>query len=194
MRGPRALASAALLVSAVMLPACQPGAAGPLAPVAGPGVTVEAGPVAVLVDGPVDARVSGRWSSKTVNELRIRYRNGGTAPVRIALTGIQMQHALGKAVLNTAVDITGVDMADKREDNDQGKMLFSVDRGAGGGGNSGVLDLPAGATREISCELTGFAREGAVARGDTVVSTIPFATRSAKATFTAAGPPWWRFW
>jgi hypothetical protein len=194
MRAPRALASAMILASAVFLSACQPGSAGPLAPVAGSGVKVEAGPVALLVDGTIEARVSGRWSSTTVNELRIRYRNGGTTPLRIALTGIQMQHALGKAALITAVDVTGVDMTDKREDNDQGKMLFSVDAAEGGGGTGAVLDVPAGATREISCEFTSFARAGAVARGDTVVSTIPFATRSAKATFTAASPQWWVFW
>jgi hypothetical protein len=176
-----------------LLPACQPGSAGPLDPVAGSGVTVETGQVALLVDGLIEARVSGRWSSKTVNELHIRYRNGGTKPLRIALTGIQMQHSLGKAALITAVDVTGVDMTDKREDNDQGKMLFSLDAN-GGGGATGVLDLPAGATREISCELTGFAKTGEVVRGDMVISTIPLATRSAKATFTAAGPQWWQFW
>jgi hypothetical protein len=194
MRVHRALASANIVAGALLLSACQPGSAGPLAPVAGSGVTIETGQVALLVDGPIEARVSGRWSSTTVNELRIRYRNGGTRPVQIALTGIQMQHSLGKAALITAVDVTGVDMTDKREDNDQGKMLFSLDTGEGVGGTRGVLDVPAGATREISCELTGFAKAGGVVRGDTVVSTIPFSTRSAKATFTAAGPQWWQFW
>jgi hypothetical protein len=192
MKGPRASASAILLACAVLLTACQPGSAGPLEPVAGSGVKVEAGQIALLVDGPIEARVSGRWSSTTVNELHIRYRNGGTTPLRIALTGIQMQHSLGKAALITAVDVTGVNMTDKREDNDQGTVLFSLD--AGGGSARGVLDVPAGATREISCEFTPFAKAGAVARGDTVVSTIMFATRSAKVTFTTASPPWSPFW
>jgi hypothetical protein len=178
------LATALLFTAATSLPACQRASGGPLDPSEGSGVRVEANQVAVLMDGGLEIKVSGRWSSTGANSLRIRYRNGSSAPLPISLRGITMRHSLGEAALRTAVDTTGVDMTDTREDNNQGKMLFSLDEGR----SVGTLNLPAGATREIDADLTSFANEGAVTQGDRIAVIVPLATRNAEVVFTAARP------
>ena len=186
MRMLHAFAPVMLFTAAMSLPGCQRATGGPLAPVEGAGVSVEDGQAAVLADGALEARVTGRWSSTGANSLRIRYRNGGPAPLRIALAGARMRHSLGEAALRTAVDATGVDMTDAREDNNQGKTLFSLDEG--GGAEAGMVELPAGATREIDADLTSFANEGSVGEGDRITVTVPLATRSADLAFSAARP------
>lgn len=174
---------AMVLIAAMSLPGCERASGGPLDPVASEGVMVEAGRAAVLTDGGLEARVRGRWSSTGANSLRIRYRNGGATPLRVAIGDIKMQHALGEAALRTAVDATGVDMADAREDNNSGKPLFSLDEG-----RRGMLELPAGATREIDADLTSFANQGAVAQGDRIIVTVPLAMRNVQVNVTAARP------
>jgi hypothetical protein len=180
----RALAPAMLLAAAMSLPACQPGSGGPLEPVEGADVRIEADRVALLSDGGLETRVTGRWSSIGANSLRIRYHNGGATPLRIPLAGTRMRHSLGEAVLHTAIDVTGVDMTDAREDNNQGKTLFSLD----GRVSAGVLDVPAGATREIDADLTSFPNEGSVTHGDRIAVTVPLVTRRAEVAFNAARP------
>lgn len=179
----RVFVSAMLLAAATALPACQRVSGGPLDPVEGDDVTIESGR-AVLTEGRLEARVTGRWSTTGPNSMRIAYRNAGSGPVRVTIAGLKMEHELGEAALRTAIDATGVDMTDAREDNNQGKPLFSLD----GGGGAGVLDVPAGAMREVDADLTPFANAGGVEQGDRLVLTVPLATRSVAVTFTAARP------
>jgi hypothetical protein len=185
----KAIASTLLLVVATTLPACQPDSGGDLHPVASAGIRVEDRTFAVLADGRVEARVTARWSDIGSNSMVIRYRNGGATPVRISLKDLRMHHAIGEAYVRTAIDSTGVDMTDAREDNNRGKTLFSLDGEADGGGQgSGTLEVPAGATREIDASLTSFANEGRVAAGDRVTATIPLVGRNVEVAFIARGP------
>jgi len=189
-----ALASFIGMASALLLPGCQPGSAGPLDPVTGNGVTVEADRVALVTDGAVEARVSGQWSSMQNNSLTIRYRNAGNKPLRIALSGFKMEHLTDPADLLSAVDRTGVDMTDARNDNNEGKVLFSLEGYGGSIHLSATLDLPVGATRELHCDFTGFSDARQVTYGDPITATIPLGSRSAKVNFTAARAQWWIFW
>lgn len=175
-----------LLVAVAALSACQPDSGGDLHPVASDGIRVEDRKFAVLNDGAVEARVSARWSDIGSNSMVIRYRNGGATPVKISLKNLRMRHAIGEAYVRTAIDSTGVDMTDAREDNNRGKTLFSLDGEADGGGQgAGTLEVPAGATREIDASLTSFANEGRVAAGDRVTATVPLVGRNAEMAFTA---------
>jgi hypothetical protein len=184
-----ARASVALLIAALALSACQPDSGGEMHPVETAGVTIEGGKMAVLTDGRLEARITARWSDTGSNSMIIRYRNGGATPVKISLKNLHMRHASGEAYVRTAIDSTGVDMTDAREDNNRGKTLFSLDGEADGGGQgTGVLEVPAGATREIDASLTSFANEGRVAGGDRVTATIPLVGRNAEMAFTAVRP------
>jgi len=189
----RAVASLIVIASALLLSGCQPGSAGPLDPAAGDGVTVEADRVALVADSTIEARVTGRWSSMRGNSLTIRYRNASNKPMRIALADIGMQNLADAAGLITVIDSTGVDLADQRKDNDESKVLFV--NGSGRPANrSAVLNLPAGATREIDCEFTGFSDARTLGYGDPITATIPLGGRSTKVNFTAARAQWWIFW
>ncbi|MET0245440.1 MAG: hypothetical protein ABW182_01705 [Sphingomonas sp.] len=171
------------------LSACQPDSGGDLYPIKSADVTVRDGKVAILSDGPMEARVTARWSDIGSNSMVIRYRNSGTTPVRIPVKALRMRHAIGEAYVRTVIDRTGVDMTDAREDNNRGKTLFSLDGEADGGGQgSGVLEVPAGATREIDAFLTSFANEGRVAAGDRVTATVPLAGRNVAVAFIARRP------
>ncbi len=185
----RTFASALLLGAATALSACQPDSGGDLHPVASAGIRIEDRKIAVLTDGAVEARVTARWSDTGSNSMVIRYHNGGTTTVKIPVKAIHMRHAIGEAYVRTVIDRTGVDMMDNREDNDQGKTLFSLNGEADGGGQgSGVLEVPAGATREIDAFLTSFANEGRVAAGDPVTATVPLVGRNVEVAFTARAP------
>lgn len=178
-----------LLIAAFALSGCQPDSGGDLHPVKTGGVMIEDGKMAVLTDGQLEARVIARWSDIGSNSMIIRYRNGGTTPVKISVKDLHMRHIIGEAYVRTVTDRTGVDMTDVREDNNRGKTLFSLDGEADGGGQgTGMLEVPAGATREIDASLTSFANEGRVAAGDRVTATIPLVGRNAEMAFTAVRP------
>jgi len=179
-----------ILAATLLLSGCERSSGGPLQPISRDGVGIEDGQVATLIDGELKVRVTGDWSTTGSNGLNIRYRNDGAKPLRIMITRVKMKHAMGTSVLLTAVDYTGVNMTDTREDNDRGRILFSRDQGGG----VGVLDVPARSTRELNCYLSSFANEGSVARGDPIGATIPTATGSAEIAFTTIRPQWWIFW
>jgi len=184
------IVQALLLVAALSVGGCERSAGGPLEPAPQDGVSIVANKTAMLVDGQLVTHVTGDWSSTGSNGLTIHYINKGALPLRITLSDIKMRHMLGKAVLSIAIDYTGVNMTDKREDNDRGNMVYSLDKGGG----SGVLVVPGHSTRVLNCYLSNFANEGSVARGDKITATIPLATRSADVSFTAIRPQWWMFW
>lgn len=166
-----------------LLPACQAGSGGPLVPVAAPGVERVAderwGQAAIVRNGTLTARIVGRWNGERAQTLRITYRNGGPAPVRITMAGLKLMHGPDVAGLWTAVDATGVDLADARPDNNEGPLLYALndpathDRG---------LVVPAGASREVDAELTSFGRP--IAAGSEVVAVVPVASGSVRVTFT----------
>lgn len=163
-------------------------------PVKTGGVTIEDGKMAVLTDGHLEARITARWSDTGSNSMIIRYRNVGIKPVTLAMKGIGMRHTLGEAGLHTAVDVTNVDLADSREDNDLARTLYSPDGKAYEGGLvPGVLEVPIGATRIVDADLTPFSNSTRVSRGDRVMVVIPMASRSVELPFTAVRPPW-MFW
>ena len=175
-----ALAAVLMLASA-----CQRSTGGPLEPV--PSGGVEAGPdrSAVVHDGNITARVTGRWSATGENSLRVTYRTAGPSSRMIAVEGLKMTHPAGEAALRTAVDATGVDLADARADNDRPRVLFALQ---GGAGAPSALDLPPGASRDVDAELTSFSNDRAVKSGDRVVATIPMGDRAATVTFVAQKP------
>lgn len=177
------------LIVAFALSSCQPNSGGDLHPVKTGGVMIEDGKMAVLTDGQLEARVTARWSDIGSNSMTIRYRNGGTTAANISVKALRMRHAIGEAYVRTAIDSTGEDMTDAREDNNRGKTLFSLDGEADGGGQgAGMLEVPAGAAREIDASLTSFANEGRVAAGDRVTATISLVGRNAEMVFTAVRP------
>lgn len=175
----------AVLLAALALGGCQRGTGGPLE-ASGTSEAAPGGDRAVtLVDAGLTAKVSGRWSSQGANSLQIIYSNTGPGDRKLDLSALAMTHPLGEAALATAVDATGVDLADKRADNDRPRVIYELqDRPS----MPAVLDVPAGATREVDAELTSFANDGQVAAGDRVTAAIPMGARTMRITLVAARP------
>jgi len=177
-------------LAAMLLAACQPGSAGPLDPVAAPGVERQDDErwhhAAVVSDGPLTARIVGRWSTRGGQTLRVSYRNAGAAPVSIRVSDFKLVHAADEAALQTAVDATGVDMTDAREDNNRPRVLFSLEGDRRG---AATVSIAPGTTRVIEAELTSLADADALAEDGEVVATIPMAGGARSVTFRLAGPP-----
>lgn len=174
-----------LAATLVLTSACQPSTGGPLEPVPSAGIEAGRGRSALLHSGDITAQVTARWSSTGENSLKISYRNMGKAPRTIAIDGLKMVHSTGEAALRTAVDATGVDLADTRTDNDRPRVLFALENGAG---TPSTLDLPPGASRDVDAELTSFSNDGSVQTDDRITATIPMGDRATAVTFVARKP------
>jgi hypothetical protein len=178
---------ASMMIAWVGLGGCQPGSAGSLDPVAAPGVERVDDEIwshaAIINDGPVSARIVGRWSSERSQTLRVSYRNNGKATVRIDVTKLKMAHPSGDAVLRTAVDATGVNMTDAREDNDAPRMLYLVDKPTI---YSPVMEIGPGQTRDLDSSFTVFSNDGVVAEGDRVSAAVPMPAGPRSIAFTLA--------
>lgn len=179
------LRTSLLAAGLMLLSACQRSTGGPLEPVPSGWVQAGEGTSAVIRDGDLVARVTARWSSTGENSMRISYRNSGTSSRQVAIGTLAMTHATGEAALRTAVDATGVDLADARTDNDRSRVLFALENGTAA---RSVLDVPAGASRDVDAELTTFSNDGAVQVGDEIVAKIPMGAGSVAAAFVARAP------
>lgn len=115
--------------------------------------------------------------------MRVTYRNAGEAPLTIAVDGFKMTRPTGDAALRTAVEATGVNLADALDDEiDRGRILHALENG---GDARATLRLLPGASRDVDAELTSFSNEGAVKAGDRIVATIQMANVTATGTFVA---------
>ncbi len=123
------LATSALFLTG--LTACvEHGRAGALIPLAG--VTgsnakvVVSGSTVRLTSDSVVAEISGEWSTQTGDAVKIDYKNSGTQAFEFKWTDFNKK-ALGVDVaLSGASDLTGVDLTDKRTDNDFVKPLYQA--------------------------------------------------------------------
>ncbi|WP_344694848.1 hypothetical protein [Sphingomonas cynarae] len=165
--------------------ACQRSTGGPLEPVPSAGIEAGQDRSAILRDGDIIARVTARWSSTGENSLRINYRNAGQVRRTVAIDGLKMTHSTGEAALRTAVDATGVDLADTRTDNDRPRVLFALENGTG---TPSPLELPPGVSRDVDAELTSFSNDGAIQTDDRIIATIPMGDRAAAVIFVARKP------
>lgn len=184
MTGPRLLRSSLTTVF-MLASACQSSTGGPLEPLPSAGVEIGRDRVALVRNGALSARVTARWSSTGENSMRINYRNAGRVPQNVAVDALQMTHSTGDAALRTAVDATGVDLADVRTDNDRPRVLFAMENGES---PSSKLELPPGASKDIDTELTSFSNGGAVRTGEEVTATIPMGSRAIAVTFVTRRP------
>lgn len=174
------------LVTVLMLTsACQSSTGGPLEPVRSAGVEVGQDRSATVRNGDISAHVTARWSSTGENSMRIRYRNAGPVLQKVSIDALQMTHATGDAALRTAVDATGVDLADARADNDRPHVLFALENGEG---SSSTLDLPPGTSRDVDAELTSFSNGAAARTGEEVIATIPMGNKAIAVTFVTRKP------
>ena len=131
----RAALPSALISIAAFTTACQPGSVGPLE--AAPGVPRGAPDVyghssaLVMADGLV-AIVSGSWTTRlSANhiDLRVTYRNDGRRVVALSGAGFAARRGGDRAEVTQTSDMTGVDLADARTDNDEARQILSVYNG-----------------------------------------------------------------
>lgn len=169
----------------ILASACQSSTGGPLEPTPSAGVEIGRDRSALVRNGDLSARVTARWSSTGENSMRISYRNAGRVLQKVAIEELQMTHSTGDAALRTAVDATGIDLADARTDNDRPRVLFALENGEGA---SLKLELPPGASRNVDAELTNFSNATAARAGEKVIATIPMGSRAVAVTFVTRKP------
>ncbi len=136
-RGARIAALACILAGAS---ACQPGHGGTLEPAAGqmrgPDGPYGGGSVSMVSNG-IDIRVSGNWRTSRGNttfDLQAAYRNLGDRTVVLDATDFGIERGQGqgqgqareRGEVMQVVDMTGVDLADDRSDNDAATQVIDV--------------------------------------------------------------------
>ncbi len=132
-RGARIAALGCVLASAS---ACQPGYGGTLEPAAGqmrgPDGPYGGGSVSMLSNG-IEIRVSGNWRTSRGNttlDLQAAYRNLGDRTVVLDATDFGTERGQGQGrehgEVMQVVDMTGVDLADDRTDNDEATQVIDV--------------------------------------------------------------------
>lgn len=176
---------------ALLLTACQPGSAGPLVPIEGTGgapVVKGGGPSTTLRSGAVTVTLSGQWASEGEQTLDIRYINHGTMVVRLDPRDIRLRRGADPIDTLSILDMTGVDLADTRSDNDTPGMLIGEDAP----GRASPLVLAPGASHVLQANFAnaggGAAGTSGVARvdaGQILTATIPMTDKTVTVSFRA---------
>ncbi|QNQ08172.1 hypothetical protein [Sphingomonas alpina] len=178
-----------ILLATVALTACTPEKAGPMAPVADPGITIakdgKGSPAAQLAAGPLSLTVSGRWADRGSQTLLLRYHNGAATPVSITITGLTLDRAAQRMPLRSVTDVTAADSPTYNPDTDSA-ALFSVESP----GIVRALTVAPGATRTITAEFGPPAANPAVAAGQTFTARVAVPGRAVPIRFTTKTDSW----
>jgi len=147
---------AASLAVTGLTSACQPGTGGTLAPA--PGQVVgrldrSGRPTVVIGRSGVEVEVSGSWSTRrgvSTVHLDVGYLNRNPTDVTVVLSELTAVRGDDVGVATGMIDVTGVDLADDRTDNDDARILFEGYRER----RWTTLTIPAGRRKLIDVTIT----------------------------------------
>lgn len=171
--------------------ACQPGHGGTLEPAAeqgtGPGGPLGGTSVAMVADR-LAIQLSGRWrNTGTVNSfvLDATYRNTGDRPVVLDAATFGVERERDRGAVLQVVDMTGVNMADDRTDNDDPLQVINLFENR----KAGTITLVPGERRIVT--ISAYLINGALPIDDdqTIAVTVP-GVRGVRQAVFVTGSGW----
>ena len=182
-RGPGAVVLACVLAGTI---ACQPGHGGTLEPTSGqqtgPDGPYGGGSVS-LVSNRLEIRVSGNWrTSRGTNsfDLYAAYHNLGDRPVVLNAATFVANRGNDRGETLQVVDMTGVDLADDRQDNDDATQVINQIEGR----KQGTIRIAPGERRLLA--VSAYLPDGAADLDDDqkVTVFVPTVRGGGQAIFT----------
>lgn len=147
-----------IVVPAILMlsTACQPGRTGSLEPDdglrQGPRSRYD-GPSAMVSAHGMSAAVSGMWTTRlgaNSMDVQVAYKNEGDKPATLILGRFATYRGADRAYVMEASDVTGMNLADDRTDNDDARQLLSVYEKK----EAGTVDLAPGESMIIEASLS----------------------------------------
>lgn len=155
-----------ICVVLLVVTGCRAGDAGTLEPI--DGGTISNDGVAVR-SGAVVATVAGQWAAEASQAVQLRYTNRGSTPVNVKLAPLRLHRNGEVAELWSVSDMTVVNRADARTDNDVPPTLYD----AGPDAVAPVLTVRAGEQRALAIGFTNFTGDARIRSGEIVTLDLP---------------------
>lgn len=155
---------------------------GSLLPVTSPGIEVVSGDrspglarpndTARIRSGEIVADIAGRWMTEGGQDFDVTVTNGSPRELRLPASNFGLTHKGETSRVLYLIDVTGVNAADDRTDNDQFTTLYDFEKNAG----SPVPELivPARTRRQFSVTFGNFLRPGnQIKKGNELIAEVP---------------------